>query len=217
MFEPFPKLTRFSHDWTITEKIDGTNAQIIVTPYQANLTLTDGGSGLGLGGDERLLPTTLAVVDKMAILAGSRTRLLTPEDDNYGFAKWVQRNATELVGLGEGRHFGEWCGLEIKRNYALAEKRFVLFNAHRWTFDSHKPSCVDVVPVLGSGYFDNPSQAFQAILADLKQDGSVYSPGFMNPEGVVMYHRPSNTLFKKTFDYDEAGKWAENQTRKEAA
>ena len=30
MFEPFPKLTRFSQDWTVTEKIDGSNAQIFI-------------------------------------------------------------------------------------------------------------------------------------------------------------------------------------------
>ena len=205
MFEPFPKLTRFSHDWTITEKIDGTNAQILILPAGDPRLDTCGGPAIGTD------------INDLTVIAGSRTRLLTPEDDNYGFAKWVQRNATELVGLGEGRHFGEWCGLGINRNYSLKEKRFALFNALRWTDNPDKPECVDVVPTLGSGYFDNPGQAAASILADLKQDGSVYSPGFMKPEGVVMYHRPSNTLFKKTFDYDEAGKWAENQTRKEAA
>jgi len=29
-FEKFPSLTRFSQGWTITEKIDGTNAQVAV-------------------------------------------------------------------------------------------------------------------------------------------------------------------------------------------
>jgi hypothetical protein len=30
----------------------------------------------------------------------------------------------------------------------------------------------------------------------------------MNPEGLVAFHRASGLLFKKTFEYDEAGKWA---------
>lgn len=32
MFQRFASLTRFSHDWTITEKIDGTNACVIIDP-----------------------------------------------------------------------------------------------------------------------------------------------------------------------------------------
>lgn len=216
MFEAFPKLTRFSHDWTVTEKIDGTNAQVIIV-NKNEPDLTDGGSGLGMGDDEQYLPQVLAVQGDLAILAASRTRMLSPNDDNYGFAKWVQRHAPDLFALGEGRHFGEWCGLGINRNYALPTKRFALFNAARWTNNPDKPDCVDVVPVLASGYLDNPSAAFDSVLRDLKQDGSHYSPGFMNPEGIVMFHRPSRTLFKKTFEYDEAGKWAENQARRGAA
>lgn len=44
------------------------------------------------------------------IKAGSRSRWITPEDDNYGFARWVAEHADELRELGHGRHFGEWWG-----------------------------------------------------------------------------------------------------------
>lgn len=30
-------------------------------------------------------------------LTGSRTRWITPEDDNYGFAKWAQTHKDELA------------------------------------------------------------------------------------------------------------------------
>lgn len=41
------------------------------------------------------------------IKAGSRTRWITPQDDNFGFAAWVEQNADTLRELGPGRHFGD--------------------------------------------------------------------------------------------------------------
>lgn len=39
--------------------------------------------------------------------------------------------------------------------------------------------------------------------------GSEAAPGFMHPEGVVIFHSQSGALFKKTFENDEAGKGRE--------
>ena len=65
MFERFASLTRFSHGWTVTEKIDGTNA--------------------------------LVSIDEAGVVrAGSRSRWITPEADNFGFAAWVAKHADEL-------------------------------------------------------------------------------------------------------------------------
>ena len=66
-------------------------------------------------------------------LTGSRTRWITPEDDNYGFAKWALAHKDELMALGPGRHFGEWWGSGCQRGYGLTngEKRFSLFNTSR--------------------------------------------------------------------------------------
>jgi hypothetical protein len=201
MFEPFPQLTRFSHDWAVTEKIDGTNASVVIAPVTPDNA-----------------DTVLDTLGPIGIWACSRSRLLgtTKEADNYGFAKWVQRNAEDLFALGEGRHFGEWCGNGIQRGYSLAEKTLALFDTHRWALNPNRPSCVTTVPVLAEGYLGNPAAEFDTILSRLRDEGSVFAPGFASPEGIVMLHRPSRTLFKKTFDYDEAGKWAENQKRKAA-
>ena len=44
-------------------------------------------------------------------------------------------------------------------------------------------------------------------MAKLKETGSIASPGFMNPEGVVIFHTGKvQVLFKKTFEKDEKGK-----------
>lgn len=167
-FEAFPKIPRLNRDCVITEKIDGTNAQIIIT--------ADG-----------------------QIAAGSRTRLITPgkQTDNHGFAGWVEANKEELLKLGPGRHFGEWWGQGIQRNYGLTEKRFSLFHTHGI---EGLPTCVSVVPTLYEGPFN--SITISAVLDGLRTDGSKAAPGFMKPEGIVVFHTASRGLFKVTVEKD---------------
>lgn len=137
-------------------------------------------------------------------LTGSRTRWITPEDDNYGFAKWAQANKEELMHLGEGTHYGEWWGQGIQRNYGLAEKRFSLFNTSRWSDDAVRPKCCHVVPVISSGMFESISA--ETALEMLRLGGSVAAPGFMKPEGVVVFHVAANLCFKRTLEKDEEWK-----------
>lgn len=192
-FEGFPKIARLSRDSVITEKIDGTNAQILIT-------------------------------ESGELLAGSRSRWITPEDDNYGFARWVHQNRDELMTLGPGRHFGEWWGSGCQRGYGLknGEKRFSLFNVFRWVEHGTEPQpmkcadprevklqqilppCCNLVPVLYRGEFD--TNAVHVALEDLRVNGSKASPGFMDPEGVVLFHSAGNVGFKKTLKKDEEPK-----------
>lgn len=137
-------------------------------------------------------------------LTASRTRWITPENDNYGFASWAQANKNELLHLGPGHHFGEWWGAGIQRRYGMAEKRFSLFNTHRWADPLIRPACVSVVPVLA--IFEFSSGLVERCLAELTKDGSKAAPGYMLPEGVVIYHTASKQLFKKTLEKDEQGK-----------
>jgi hypothetical protein len=139
-------------------------------------------------------------------LIGSRSRWLTGSEDNFGFARWALGNKDELVaGLGVGRHYGEWWGSGIQRGYGLKEKRWSLFNTSRW--GETRPACCHVVPVLWRGDFDTRDIA--NVMALLQDGGSRAAPGFMKPEGVVIYHAQANVLFKKTFEKDDAGKGKE--------
>lgn len=139
------------------------------------------------------------------VRAGSRTRWITPEDDNHGFARWVKDHEEELrVGLGYGLHFGEWWGAGIQRRYGLDHKRFSLFNVSRWGDDAVRPKCCHVVPVLWRGVLD--TGYVNAALGDLRREGSVAAPGFMKPEGVVVFHVASGHLFKATIEKDEEPK-----------
>lgn len=139
-------------------------------------------------------------------LTGSRTRWITPGDDNYGFAKWAMAHKDELMRLGPGRHFGEWWGSGVQRGYGLAngEKRFSLFNTGRWNEVTPPPPCCLVVPILYSGVFT--STAVDTALLDLRLNGSKAAPGFMKPEGVVVYQTAGRCYFKKTLEKDDEPK-----------
>lgn len=196
-FEPFPKIARLKRDCVITEKIDGTNAQIF---------LWDGEHPIEPG-----IPwIKTSQSGELWIAAGSRNRWITPENDNYGFARWVKENAEELIKLGPGRHFGEWWGAGIQRRYGLTEKRFSLFNTARWVSrwtkegDQVPPACCHVVPVLYRGDFD--TEAIDKVIDDLEVDGSQAAPGFDDPEGIIIYHAASRQLFKQTIKDDQLPK-----------
>ncbi len=188
-FEEFPKIARFSREIFITEKIDGTNGAVVIED--------------GLTGVEPFGPGFLCKVDNMNLYAQSKNRFITPADDNFGFAKWVMDHAKELVyELGVGRHYGEWWGRGVQRRYDLTEKRFSLFNVSRWT--EHRPACCHVVPTLYQGPMDQ--DAVDGCLTGLRTTGSVAAPGFMKPEGVIIYHTAARMFFKKTLEKDELHK-----------
>lgn len=195
-FVAFPKIPRYSRDCIVTEKIDGTNGQFFIK-------------------EEGLM-----------LLVGSRSRWITPDKDNHGFAKWAYEHTEELLTLGPGHHYGEWWGQGINRGYGLKEKRFSLFNVTRWDpgmFERFKvgawknngcqgprpefkapPACCHIVPVIAVGTFgwDVVSLALNA----LEGSGSYAAPGYMHPEGVVVYHTAGNHLYKKTISNDEEPK-----------
>ncbi len=188
-FQEFPKIARLSRNIIVTEKIDGTNAAVVMVPEPISLT------------PEHVITR---LDDVISVYAQSRTRFITPGDDNFGFALWVLEHAEELyLGLGEGRHFGEWWGNGIQRGYGLGHKRFSLFNTSRWNCEN-TPDCCDVVPVLCQRSFSEDD--IEDALTDLAKNGSMASPGFMKPEGVVIYHTAANIFFKKTLEKDAAPK-----------
>ena len=216
-FIEFPKMARLNREVVITEKIDGTNAQILISEsgdWSHPSNVDHDASVPSRGGDG------------LIVMAGSRNRWLTlGKGDNAGFAAWVKANRSELVKLGVGRHFGEWWGAGIQRRYGLEEKRFSLFNVGRWgdfaTFNAVPPdastpgvvnlqtgipgpACCHVVPTLWRGNFKDCNQ-FRS-LEMLVAHGSFAAPGWMHPEGIVIYHEASKKCFKVTVENDESPK-----------
>lgn len=204
-FEAWPKTARFFRDVVISEKIDGTNAAVVIEK-------TEDGRYAEYGG----VPYK-ALPDGIIVGAQSRKRLITPDDDNHGFARWVWDNAEGLVdALGIGRHFGEWWGSGINRGYGLpkGEKRFSLFNTKRYSglplplSPEHaalvaafsKVPALRVVPVLHEGQMDQ--WVIEDCMNELFEQGSKAAPGFNNPEGVCIFHTQSRQVYKYTFDGD---------------
>lgn len=187
-FEPFPKLQRLNAGMVITEKVDGTNAQILIKVDGCHPT-------------DEFCHHVFKDDVIYHIRAGSRKRWVKPGDDNFGFGAWVWEHAEELINvLGTGRHFGEWYGKGIQRGYNKEDKRLALFNVLRWHEQNPVPDWLDVVPTLYKGDFDMGKLA--KIFNWLKDTGSVIAPGFDNPEGIVVYLPSSKTSFKVTYDYD---------------
>lgn len=187
-FEPWPKIPRAGKvGVTITEKMDGTNAQILIEDVSSEY------KGIG---------------PKLAIQAGSRNRWIAAtdnaRDDNFGFARWVDQNKELLLRLGPGRHFGEWYGEGIGRTYQLMCRNFALFDRQRFTPEELALRGLDVigvqcVPILATCSIADLAGTMAYAELKLKANGSVLVPGYMRPEGfVAQIHGGPN--FKVVFD-----------------
>lgn len=175
IFKAWPKIPRVENKKEYyTEKIDGTNACVVITPY--------------IEGDEQ---ERVYIDCDLTLRCQSRNRMITPEDDNYGFARWAYANGTELIaGLGEGYHYGEWWGLGIGRGYNQEKKRFSLFNIKRWgPHNPNTPDCCDVVPTIHANSVEDARK-------QLIEGGSLAAPGFMNVEGVIVYEYDTDSYWK---------------------
>lgn len=202
-FEEFPKIPRYRRQVAVTEKIDGTNGAVVWYPAPD-------------GGPHRTdIIATRDIIDRHGnnlgpyhLLAQSRGRFITPgrikpKNDNYSFAQWVDDNTDELTKLGPGKHFGEWWGYGIQRGYGQARKRFSLFKVNRWADDREpRPACCDVVPLIG---YVTPDLIETCINA-LRIGGSLAAPGYMRPEGVIIWHSQSKQYYKILLENDETPK-----------
>lgn len=161
-FVKFPKIPRFEKlSIIVTEKIDGTNAQIVVPEDPSH-----------------------------PILVGSRNRWITPGKgtDNFGFAAWAYERERELRLLGTGTHYGEWYGQGIGRGYGMDHREWLLFNIHRPLPEGLCPG-IGIVPLLyhrQADMFNGMWGELPNVIRGLRQNGSRAVPGYMNPEGVVI-------------------------------
>lgn len=171
-FKEWPKIPRENpFTVTITEKIDGTNACIVIQ-------------------------------DGKIVAVQSRNRFITPEEDNYGFAGWVERNSDQLETMGDGYHYGEWAGLGIQGDpHRIGEKKFFLFNTFRWNaLNPNLPLCCNVVPVLFQG--EMKADTIPSLLKQLSERED------QDSEGVIVYYHAFSKYTKHTIKTPQ-GKWRE--------
>lgn len=125
----------------------------------------------------------------------SRKKLITSDSDNMGFAGWGEKHKEELATLGDGYHYGEWCGPGIQKNrHQLSSKEFYLFNVTLET------SCTIVkkVPVLYQEVYTDG--IIEKVMLQLLKERDY------NPEGVMSYFLQTGTYLKATYEFSD-GKW----------
>lgn len=227
-FKKWPSTPRLRRDVLITEKLDGTNAAVLIEvhPFGQSLEVHDGpephpivtvlgpnNNDFDNGGDG--LPDV-----EYHIYAQSRNRFVTLESDNYGFAAWVDENAEELVDLlGPGRHYGEWWGKGIQRGYGADRKYFSLFNVSWWDkrlaeLSGATPETpfrvraeqigLRAVPTLAWGTMSD--DLIEQALASLSRNGSRAVDNFAKPEGICVFHTQSRQVYKVLLENDHISK-----------
>lgn len=208
-FVGYSKTPRLYREVIITEKIDGTNACLLIEedPY-----------GVVVDSD----PDRTAVVVEGSrvtyLYAQSRNKFITPDKDNYGFAAWVSENAETLARiLGPGRWYGEWWGKGIQRGYGMDFKVFSLFSGeearllkrHGGVLDFDMVKAMDqinlrFVPLVKTGVLSD--DLVEGSLSKLRSQGSLASYGYSNPEGIIVYHKDAGKVFKVLLENDDISK-----------
>ena len=188
-FTPWPKIPRLHlARLAILEKIDGTNAAVRVGP------------------DEEVCPLRVPI-EYAVVGVQSRTQLITPDMDNFGFAAWAHGQLYLAEVLGPGAHFGEWAGPGIQKNpLGLDEKYFFLFEWFKWPLERLLEAQklvpnLRVAPVLFEG--DYGHYIIKRTFDDLARTGSHVVTHSASAEGIVIHL--GGTMFKMTFDDNHKG------------
>jgi len=182
-FEEWPKIPRGQHETiTITEKIDGSNACIVIAD----------GEIVSVQSRKRKISPS--------ILSGEKG------SDNAGFALWVMENTEDLLSLGDGYHYGEWAGPSVQKNpRCLEEMEFYLFNSYRWgSHNPNTPECCQVVPTLYVGKYTE--FCIRDALLDLEKASEGTGE---RPEGVIAFFHKTRRYEKHTFA-NQKGKWRDD-------
>jgi hypothetical protein len=201
-FAKFSSIGRLYRDVTITEKIDGMNACIVIVELN--------GEDLYLNAvaHVKAMPFNSFEPRSFAVGVQSRKQFLSLDNDIQGLAAWVLEHAQELVqALGPGYHYGEYWGKNIQRSYHQKRNWFSLFNTKRWSKDNvgHIDGLL-TVPVLYSGPYADWVNEIQ--LHRLETQGSFAAQEVddreldFRAEGIVGWHVALDTYYKVTLEGD---------------
>jgi hypothetical protein len=121
------------------------------------------------------------------IVCQSRTNIITPENDNAGFARWVKENEREFKRLQITNGmvvFGEWCGPGIQKGVAISEipKRVFAVFAIR--------------PMNNGNLIVEPNQ-IKELIGDLEVDGLYILPWY-EKEIDINWRQTDEELTKNT-------------------
>lgn len=190
-FGGFPKMARLSREVLITEKIDGTNAQILITE--------DG--GFFTGSRKRWITPQDDNFGFSAWAHENKEELMKLGTGRH-FGEWWGQGIQRKYGLDHKRfslfNVARWhLAGEVAQVIPCANLRIVKYT-------EELPSCCHLVPLLHRGEFDTGEANYQ--LHHLRLHGSKAAQGFMKPEGIIVFHIAGNVGFKKTIINDHQPK-----------
>ena len=190
-FNGFPKMARLSRECLITEKIDGTNAQILITE--------DG--GFFTGSRKRWITPQDDNFGFSAWAHDNKEELMQLGAGRH-FGEWWGQGIQRKYGLSERR----FSLFNVARWHLAGDAQKVIpcADPRIKKYSEELPSCCSLVPLLYRGIFD--SDDVESCLADLIDYGSVAAPNFMKPEGIIVFHIAGNVGFKKTIENDHQPK-----------
>jgi hypothetical protein len=229
-FEPFPKVPRLMRDVCITEKIDGTNGLIyipedlhtgrVVRPGVIVLADSATGQRVYAGSRKRWITPEKDNYGFAAWVAENADTIAADLGPGRHFGEWWGAGIQRRYGLEEKRfslfNIRKWGARtantdpRCERKGSHIESKGVRVCACRdarpvATFTTPR---MGVVPVLYEGSFagtindPHDTPPWVCALLDLESGGSVAAPGFMQPEGIMVYHIAAGQMFKYTLDGD---------------
>jgi hypothetical protein len=175
-FEAWPKIPRdYGEIITITEKLDGTNACIVI---EDNVIT-------GVQSRKRMIQVGDDNYGFAAWVDENSEELLKLGDGRH-FGEWIG-------------------GKIQSNPYDVTEKRFYMFNSARWgAHNPNTPKCCHVVPVLYSGPISSTiiEQVFEELKTNGSnvETGENYK-GYV--EGIIVYYNKTRRMTKDTYEYRE--------------
>jgi len=190
-FNAFPKMARASRESVITEKIDGTNAQIYID--EDNEMLVGSRKRWIIPGDDNFGFATWAQENKDELMQLGPGR---------HFGEWWGQGIQRKYGLDEKR----FSLFNTLRWHLQGEEpqRIPCGDPRVEKYQEELPGCCSLVPVLYRGEFSTVE--IDKAVEGLRENGSTAAPGFSNPEGVICFHIAGNFGLKKTLEKDESPK-----------
>lgn len=187
-FLSYPKMPRLLRPVVITEKIDGTNAQILITE-----------DGKFLTGSRNRWITPADDNYGFARWAQEHREELTTLGPGRHFGEWWGKGIQRGYDVPDKRfslfNVRRWCLHD-------EEPKFIDPDVHNPKKQERLPPCCGLVPVIAQGNFSD--ELWRTALAVLAGNGSYAAPGFNNPEGIVIHHIQSQSNFKITLGGDGA-------------
>lgn len=188
-FEKFPKIPRFNRDIIITEKIDGTNAQLYITE-----------DGRIISGSRNRWLTIEKDNFGFAAWVEEHAEELFRLGPGRHYGEWWGQGIQRGYGLDRRRfslfNVSRWQSDENSSHRLTKYVKGAAVEIER----TYPPACCHVIPILQIGPMNE--WTISGALDSVRIEGSYAAPNFLKPEGIVIYHIAGNCLFKITLEND---------------